>query len=92
MGDPREGEVTILDFEQALTKEHLLFLLDGLWVTLEVAVVAIIASFLLGSILGVIRYTKFPVISFSCPTVYRYASQFTIDHFYGLFWIEGIEY
>lgn len=64
MGDPREGEVTILDFEQALTKEHLLFLLDGLWVTLEVAVVAIIASFLLGSILGVIRYTKLPVISF----------------------------
>lgn len=53
-----------MDLQKALTKEHLLFLLDGLWVTLEVAIVAIIASFFLGAVLGVIRYTKLPVISF----------------------------
>lgn len=52
-----------MDFKAAFTKEHLLFLLDGLWVTLEVALIAIIASFVLGLILGIARYTKIPVIS-----------------------------
>lgn len=52
-----------MDIQKAFTKEHLLFLLDGLWVTLEVAIIAIVASFLFGSILGIIRYTRIPVIS-----------------------------
>lgn len=49
--------------EQALTWSNLRFILDGLWVTLEVAIVSIILSFIIGGIFGVIRYLKIPVIS-----------------------------
>lgn len=49
--------------EQALTWSNLRFILDGLWVTLEVAIVSIILSFIIGGIFGVIRYFKIPVIS-----------------------------
>ncbi|MFC6345944.1 amino acid ABC transporter permease [Vagococcus carniphilus] len=49
--------------EQALTWSNLRFILDGLWVTLEVAIVSIILSFVIGGIFGVIRYLKIPVIS-----------------------------
>ncbi|MFW7432627.1 amino acid ABC transporter permease [Vagococcus carniphilus] len=49
--------------EQALTWSNLRFILDGLWVTLEVAIVSIILSFIIGGIFGVIRYLKIPVVS-----------------------------
>ncbi len=49
--------------QQALTWSNLRFILDGLVVTLEVAVVSIILSFIIGGILGVIRYLKIPVVS-----------------------------
>lgn len=49
--------------EQSLTWSNLRFILDGLWVTLEVAIVSIILSFIIGGIFGVIRYLKIPVIS-----------------------------
>ncbi|MDT2832430.1 amino acid ABC transporter permease [Vagococcus carniphilus] len=49
--------------EQALTWSNLRFILDGLWVTLEVAIVSIILSFVIGGIFGVIRYLKIPVVS-----------------------------
>ena len=49
--------------DQALTWSNLRFILDGLWVTLEVAIVSIILSFIIGGIFGVIRYLKIPVIS-----------------------------
>lgn len=52
-----------MDFQTAFTKSHLLFLLDGLWVTLTVAIISIIASFIIGLILGIARYTKAPIIS-----------------------------
>ena len=39
------------------------FLLDGLLVTLQVAVVSIILSFIIGGILGVIRFMKVPYLS-----------------------------
>jgi putative glutamine transport system permease protein len=38
---------------QAFTWSNLRFILDGLLVTLEVAVVSIILSFIIGSILGI---------------------------------------
>ena len=48
---------------QAFTWANLRFILDGLWVTLEVAVVSIILSFFIGSLLGTIRFLKIPVLS-----------------------------
>jgi putative glutamine transport system permease protein len=52
-----------MDFQAVFTKPHLLFLLDGLLVTLEVALLAIVFSFIFGTILGILRYTKIPVLS-----------------------------
>ncbi|WP_028778041.1 amino acid ABC transporter permease [Shimazuella kribbensis] len=52
-----------MDFQAVFTKPHLLFLLDGLLVTLEVAFLAIVFSFVFGTILGILRYTKIPVLS-----------------------------
>lgn len=52
-----------MDFQTVFTKPHLLFLLDGLLVTLEVALFAILFSFIFGTILGILRYTKIPVLS-----------------------------
>lgn len=49
--------------EHVFTWSNIRFILDGLLVTLEVAVVSIILSFLIGSILGVLRYLKIPVLS-----------------------------
>ena len=49
--------------EQAFTWSNLRFILDGLLVTLEVAIVSIILSFVIGSILGVLRYLKIPLVS-----------------------------
>jgi aspartate/glutamate/glutamine transport system permease protein len=43
--------------------EHLRFLGEGLMVTLEVALAAIIFSFVFGMILGTLRYTQLPLLS-----------------------------
>ncbi|PDY48537.1 amino acid ABC transporter permease [Bacillus pseudomycoides] len=52
-----------MDFRGAYTGDHILFLLKGLLVTLEIAVVAILLSFIIGSIVGTLRYAKIPVAS-----------------------------
>lgn len=52
-----------MDFAGAYTPDNLKFLLDGFLVTLEVAFISIILSFLIGGILGIIRYAKIPVLS-----------------------------
>ncbi|EEL52133.1 MULTISPECIES: amino acid ABC transporter permease [Bacillus cereus group] len=52
-----------MDFQGAYTGDHLLFLLKGLLVTLEIAVIAILLSFIIGSVVGTLRYTKIPVVS-----------------------------
>ncbi|PEY42136.1 glutamine ABC transporter permease [Bacillus cereus] len=52
-----------MDFRGAYTGDHILFLLKGLLVTLEIAVIAILLSFIIGSIVGTLRYTKIPVVS-----------------------------
>ncbi|MGX7024284.1 amino acid ABC transporter permease [Vagococcus hydrophili] len=52
-----------MDFLQAFTWTNLRFILDGFVVTLEVAVVSIILSFIIGSLMGIIRYLKIPVVS-----------------------------
>lgn len=42
---------------------NLRFLLDGLWVTIQVSVVSIIFSMILGGIAGTVRYSDIPIIS-----------------------------
>lgn len=50
--------------QQALTWSNLRFIFDGLLITLEVAVVSIIFSFIIGGLLGILRYLKIPGLSF----------------------------
>lgn len=52
-----------MDFLSAFSWINIRFLLDGLLVTLQVAVVSIILSFIIGGILGVIRFMKVPYLS-----------------------------
>lgn len=52
-----------MNFQGAYTGEHFLFLLKGFLVTLEIAVVAILLSFIIGSIIGTLRYAKIKIIS-----------------------------
>ncbi|MDF2713958.1 MAG: polar amino acid transporter, inner rane subunit [Paenibacillus sp.] len=52
-----------MDFAGAYAPSHLKFLLQGLWVTLEVALVSIVLSFIIGTLFGIIRYWKVPVLS-----------------------------
>lgn len=39
------------------------FLLDGLWVTIQVSIVSIIFSMILGGIAGTVRYSNIPILS-----------------------------
>lgn len=55
-----------MDFIGAYSPDNLMFLLEGFWVTLKVAAISIVLSFIFGSILGVIRYTKIPILSHVC--------------------------
>ncbi|MCU6796067.1 amino acid ABC transporter permease [Paenibacillus sp. WQ 127069] len=52
-----------MNFIGAYTWEHIRFMLTGLGITLQVALIAIVFSFIIGCFLGIIRYTKLPVIS-----------------------------
>lgn len=52
-----------MDFAGAYSAENLRFLADGLYVTLIVAGASIVLSFLIGCIVGVIRYTQLPILS-----------------------------
>ena len=51
------------EFFSAFSWVNMRFLMMGLGVTIEVAVISIILSFIIGSILGVIRYVKIPYLS-----------------------------
>ncbi|AIG65019.1 amino acid ABC transporter permease [Weissella tructae] len=51
------------DFLQAFSWLNLRFLLMGLWVTIQVSVVSIVFSFIIGSLLGIIRYLNIRVVS-----------------------------
>jgi aspartate/glutamate/glutamine transport system permease protein len=52
-----------MDFSIIFQPEHLRFLGEGLLVTLEVALAAIMLSFVLGMILGTLRYMQLPLLS-----------------------------
>lgn len=50
-------------FFAAYTWDNLRYLLQGLWVTVEVSVVSILFSFILGTLLGIARYVKIKYFS-----------------------------
>ncbi|XJZ26619.1 amino acid ABC transporter permease [Bacillota bacterium Lsc_1132] len=52
-----------MDFAGAYSWNHLRFLLQGFGVTLEVAFISIILSFLFGGLIGTLRYAKIPFLS-----------------------------
>ena len=52
-----------MNFVEAFSWVNIRFLLDGLLITVEVAVLSIIFSFIIGSLLGLVRYLKIPVVS-----------------------------
>ncbi|MEM5632361.1 ABC transporter permease subunit [Bacillus toyonensis] len=66
-----------MDFKGAITGDHILFLLKGLLITLEVALVAIVLSFIIGSVIGILRYTKIPVVSQILGVISGSDSKFT---------------
>ncbi|UUZ81001.1 ABC transporter permease subunit [Paenibacillus sp. P26] len=52
-----------MDFAGAYSPENLRFLMQGLYVTLKVAFVSIIFSFLIGALAGTLRFARIPVLS-----------------------------
>ncbi|PYI54331.1 amino acid ABC transporter permease [Paenibacillus flagellatus] len=52
-----------MDFAGAYSPAHLKFLLQGFWITLEVAFVSIVLSFIVGTVVGIVRYWRIPVLS-----------------------------
>ncbi|KAF9138012.1 hypothetical protein BGX30_009685 [Mortierella sp. GBA39] len=57
------GEDAAMDFIGAYSLPNVKFLLEGFLVTIEVAVLSIVFSFVLGTVLGTLRYAKIPVLS-----------------------------
>ena len=51
------------NFIDAYSWINIRFLLQGLWVTIEISVASIVVSFILGTILGIIRYEKFKYLT-----------------------------
>ncbi len=52
-----------MDFIGAYSPDNLMFLLQGFWITIKVASISIVLSFIFGGIFGVLRYAKIPVVS-----------------------------
>lgn len=52
-----------MDFVGAYQSEYLLFMLKGFGLTLEIAVISIILSFLIGLLIAVLRYSKVPALN-----------------------------
>lgn len=50
-------------FMEVLTPDNIKFLLEGFWVTLKVAAISIVLSFIIGGLIGTLRYAKIPVVS-----------------------------
>lgn len=52
-----------MDVSGAFSWVNIRFLLDGLWVTVQVSIVSIIFSMIIGGVAGTIRYSGIPVVS-----------------------------
>jgi aspartate/glutamate/glutamine transport system permease protein len=51
-----------MDFIGAYSGPNLSFVMEGFWTTVWISAIAIVLSFVLGLILGVLRYTRIPVV------------------------------
>lgn len=51
------------DFINAYSWINIHYLLQGLWITVAVSVVSILGSYVLGSILGIVRYVNIKIVS-----------------------------
>ena len=51
------------DFAGAYQWVNIRYLLQGLWVTVALSAVSIVFSFIIGSVLGLLRYMKIPFLS-----------------------------
>lgn len=51
------------NFIQSYSWINLRFLLEGLWVTIYVSAISVVLSFIIGSVLGIIRYMKIRYVS-----------------------------
>ena len=52
-----------MDFIGAFSPANLNFLLEGFYVTLKIAVISIILSFIIGGAIGTLRFAKIPILS-----------------------------
>ncbi|MBS4207071.1 amino acid ABC transporter permease [Bacillus sp. FJAT-50079] len=52
-----------MDFSSAFSSENLTFLMQGFYITLKVALISIILSFILGGAIGTLRFAKIPILS-----------------------------
>lgn len=52
-----------MDVFSAFTPDNLKFLLEGFGVTLKVAFISIAFSFILGTLIGTLRYARIPAVS-----------------------------
>ncbi len=52
-----------MDFIGAYSADNLTFLVNGFWLTLKMAFIAIILSFILGGVVGTLRFAQIPVLS-----------------------------
>jgi len=52
-----------MDFIGAYSANNLLYLLKGFLVTIEVSALSIVLAFIFGTIMGIIRYAKVPVVA-----------------------------
>ena len=59
----------MMDFLGAFSADNLMFLLEGFYVTLKVAFISIIFSFIIGGLLGILRFAKIPFLSKILATV-----------------------
>lgn len=58
-----------MDFMNAFTPDNVAFLLEGFWVTLKVAFISIILSFVIGGVVGTLRFAKIPFVSYILAVV-----------------------
>ncbi|MBG9787843.1 amino acid ABC transporter permease [Brevibacillus laterosporus] len=58
-----------MDFIGAYSPQYLVFLVEGFGITLKVAFISIVLSFAIAIIIGVLRYSRIPVISQALATV-----------------------
>lgn len=52
-----------MDFSGAFSPDNLTFLMKGFYITLKVAFISIILSFIIGGAIGTLRFAKIPVLS-----------------------------